>query len=63
MSLGSQLRIHRAGFDAVSAISQFKQTPIYITEADPDGCAACSESSSQPTRTATPPPTARTSSR
>ena len=41
MSLGSQLRLHRAGFDAVSAFSQFRQTPIYITEADPDGCAAC----------------------
>ena len=44
MNLGSQLRIHRAGFEAVSAFSQFRQTPIYITEADPDGCAACSAS-------------------
>ena len=41
MDLGTQLRLHRAGFDAVAAFSQFKQTPIYITEADPDGCAAC----------------------
>ena len=41
MNLGNQLRLHRAGFDAVSAYSQFRQTPIYITEADPDGCAAC----------------------
>lgn len=40
MNLGNQLRLHRAGFDAV-ALSQFKHTPIYITEADPDGCAAC----------------------
>ena len=41
MDLGTQLRLHRAGFDAVAAFSPFKQTPIYITEADPDGCAAC----------------------
>ena len=41
MDLGNQLQLHRSGFDAVAAFSQFKQTPIYITEADPDGCAAC----------------------
>ena len=41
MNLGQQLKLHRAGFNAVAAVSQFKQTPIYITEADPDGCAAC----------------------
>jgi xylan 1,4-beta-xylosidase len=41
LSLGSQLRIHSAGFRAVATVPQFKQTPIYITEADPDGCAAC----------------------
>jgi xylan 1,4-beta-xylosidase len=41
MDLGNQLRLHRAGFDAVAAFTQFEQTPIYITEADPDGCAAC----------------------
>jgi xylan 1,4-beta-xylosidase len=41
MDLGNQLRLHRAGFDAVAALPQFKQTPIYISEADPDGCAAC----------------------
>jgi xylan 1,4-beta-xylosidase len=40
MDLGNQLRLHQAGFNAV-ARSQFKRTPIYITEADPDGCAAC----------------------
>jgi xylan 1,4-beta-xylosidase len=45
MDLGNQLRLHRAGFAAVAAFSQFKQTPIYITEADPDGCAACPASS------------------
>ncbi len=41
MDLGNQLRLHRAGFEAVAAFPQFNQTPIYITEADPDGCAAC----------------------
>jgi xylan 1,4-beta-xylosidase len=45
MDLGGQLRRHRSGFNTVAAISQFKQTPIYITEADPDGCAACPASS------------------
>jgi xylan 1,4-beta-xylosidase len=41
MNLGHQLRLHAAGFSAVAAFSQYRQTPIYITEADPDGCAAC----------------------
>ncbi len=45
MDLGSQLERHSSGFNAVAAFSQFKQTPIYITEADPDGCAACPASS------------------
>jgi xylan 1,4-beta-xylosidase len=45
MNLGNQLRLHRSGFAAVVAFPQFKQTPIYITEADPDGCAACPASS------------------
>ena len=45
MNLGNQLRLHRAGMSAVAAFSQFRQTPIYITEADPDGCAACPASS------------------
>src|SRR5262249_22141777 len=34
MDLGTQLRIHRAGMSAVAAFPQFRQTPIYITEAD-----------------------------
>jgi xylan 1,4-beta-xylosidase len=45
MDLGNQLRLHRSGFAAVAAVPRFKQTPIYITEADPDGCAACPASS------------------
>ncbi|HVT09727.1 MAG TPA: beta-xylosidase [Polyangia bacterium] len=45
MALGSQLRLHQAGFKAVAAVAPFKQTPIYVTEADPEGCAACPVSS------------------
>jgi xylan 1,4-beta-xylosidase len=41
MDLGNQLRLHRSGFDTVASFPRFKRTPIYITEADPDGCAAC----------------------
>lgn len=41
LDLGNQLRLHRAGFRAVAGVSRFAATPIYITEADPDGCAAC----------------------
>ena len=46
MNLGSQLRLHRAGFKVVASFPSFASTPIYITEADPDGCAACPSSSS-----------------
>src|SRR6185436_5302655 len=41
MNMGNQLRLHQSGMNAVAAVSAFKQKPIYITEADPDGCAAC----------------------
>jgi xylan 1,4-beta-xylosidase len=41
MNLGHQLSLHQTGFAQVSAVAAYKQTPIYITEADPDGCAAC----------------------
>ena len=40
MDLGNQLRLHRSGFEAVAA-SKFADRPIVISEADPDGCAAC----------------------
>jgi len=46
LSLGNQLKLHRAGFKAVAAVPQFQTTPIYVTEADPEGCAACPVSSS-----------------
>ncbi len=41
MNLGSQLRLHRSGFETVAASATFENTPIIISEADPDGCAAC----------------------
>jgi len=41
MNLGNQLRLHQSGMNAVAAVTAFKQKPIHITEADPDGCAAC----------------------
>ncbi len=41
MNLGNQLSLHRTGFDAVAASEEFASTPIVISEADPDGCAAC----------------------
>ena len=45
MDLGHQLVLHQAGFAAVARFPSLAQTPIYITEADPDGCAACPASS------------------
>jgi xylan 1,4-beta-xylosidase len=46
MDLGHQLRLHRAGFEAVAS-SPLANTPIIITEADPDGCAACPASTAR----------------
>jgi xylan 1,4-beta-xylosidase len=43
LDLGQQLAFHRAGFDAVAA-SAFADAPVIISEADPDGCAACASS-------------------
>jgi xylan 1,4-beta-xylosidase len=43
MDLGNQLTLHRNGFRAVAGFPEFKQTPIVISEADPEGCAACLE--------------------
>ncbi len=43
MNLGHQLTLNSNGFKAVAAFPQYKQTPIVISEADPDGCAACIE--------------------
>ncbi len=47
MDLGHQLGLHRVGFETVAAFPQFEATPIIITEADPDGCAACPSSTAR----------------
>ncbi len=41
MNLGNQLYLHQLGFETVAASEAFSETPIVMTEADPDGCAAC----------------------
>jgi xylan 1,4-beta-xylosidase len=43
MNLGHQLTLHQNGFNAVAAFPQYKQTPIVISEADPEGCGSCIE--------------------
>jgi xylan 1,4-beta-xylosidase len=40
LDLGQQLAFHRMGFETVAA-SAFARAPVIISEADPDGCAAC----------------------
>ena len=41
MNLSNQLRLHSAGFSTIAEFPKYKNTPIIIGEADPDGCAAC----------------------
>ncbi len=41
MNLGNQLRLHSRGFAVVADFPQYRNTPIIIGEADPDGCAGC----------------------
>jgi len=40
MNMSSQLNDVKRGFEIVAA-SPYKQLPIYVTECDPEGCAAC----------------------
>lgn len=44
LDLGNQLRLHQLGFETVLRSGTFASTPIVISEADPDGCAACAAS-------------------
>jgi xylan 1,4-beta-xylosidase len=46
MSMRGQLSLHQSGFSAVAEIPKFKNTPIIIGEADPDGAAAMPASKS-----------------
>lgn len=42
MGLGTELRSVEAGFHIVSGYQRFRHLPIILSEADPEGCAACS---------------------
>jgi xylan 1,4-beta-xylosidase len=44
MNLGNQMRLHRRGFGAVADVPLYRNTPIVVGEADPDGCAGCPSS-------------------
>lgn len=41
MGIANQLRDINSGFEVVSSVPEFRNTPIIIGESDPDGCAAC----------------------
>jgi xylan 1,4-beta-xylosidase len=42
MGLAEELKAARTGFEIVAKYPQFKKLPIVLSEADPEGCAACS---------------------
>lgn len=42
MGLADELRAAQTGFEIVSRYPQFRKLPIILSEADPEGCAACS---------------------
>jgi xylan 1,4-beta-xylosidase len=42
MGISSELRDAAKGFEIVASFSRFRQLPIILSEADPEGCAACS---------------------
>ncbi len=42
MGISQQIRDASEGFAIVRSFDKFRQLPIILTEADPDGCAACS---------------------
>ena len=42
MGLNSSLRDVKQGFEIVSTFPQFAKLPVILSEADPEGCAACS---------------------
>ena len=42
MGLGDELNAARTGFQIVAKYPRFKRLPIILSEADPEGCAACS---------------------
>jgi len=42
MGLANELKAAKAGFDIVARYPQLRKLPIILSEADPEGCAACS---------------------
>lgn len=42
MGLSNELQATQAGFQIVAKYPQYRQLPIILSEADPEGCAACS---------------------
>jgi xylan 1,4-beta-xylosidase len=42
MGLANELQSAQAGFEIVASYAQFRHLPIILSEADPEGCAACS---------------------
>ena len=42
MGLGAELNAAKAGFEIVAKYPRYKHLPIILSEADPEGCAACS---------------------
>ena len=42
MGLSNELRAAEAGFQIIAKYPQFRHLPIILSEADPEGCAACS---------------------
>lgn len=42
MGLGNELRAARTGFEIVAKYPQLRKLPVILSEADPEGCAACS---------------------
>jgi len=42
MGVGTELRAAQTGFKIVAASAKFHNIPIVLSEADPEGCAACS---------------------
>ncbi len=42
MGIADELRAAQTGFEIVAKYPRFKRLPIILSEADPEGCAACS---------------------
>jgi xylan 1,4-beta-xylosidase len=43
MGIDHELRDVDAGFEVIESFTEFRKLPVILSEADPEGCAACSE--------------------